>query len=265
MPNLFQLNHKPILLYHKVDPQWEVGITSITPEHFKRQMTAVSQSEKILLPLEETLQTDAPENAVGLTFDDGYHSIKRYAAPILSKFGFRGTIFLIVDAIGKKNYWEARLAWRSFQHLDNNAIFSLIFDGWRIGSHCITHTSLTLLSDTDARREIVESKERLEQHFGQSVTSIAFPFGRVRQKHLEMALEAGYQWLCLPRIEADWSDDLLAACVLRRGVYRWESLPTFEEKCRNEALPKFHSNKLSIINKFAGGTVAVQYFRRIFS
>ncbi len=254
---------RPILLYHKVDPRWDLAITNLYPHQFQRQLDAILEAKKVLTTMEDALSSQSPKNAVGLTFDDGFDSIKRYAFPLLQPHNFTGTVFLIANSLGKRNRWDAKLGFRSFRHLDNNEVFSLIFEGWRIGSHGLTHTALTLLSETEARREIFESKERLEQYFGQPVMSIAFPFGRVTQKHLEAALEVGYRWLCVPFVRSEWPEEIKRACVVRRGVYWGETRTMFREKISNEPLPFIHEKKLLYVNKMAGGTVLIQTIRRL--
>lgn len=49
--------------------------------------------------------------------------------------------------------------------------------GIEIGSHTITHPYLTSLSDDDARRELAESKQRLEGLLETRVNGLAYPFG----------------------------------------------------------------------------------------
>jgi peptidoglycan/xylan/chitin deacetylase (PgdA/CDA1 family) len=49
--------------------------------------------------------------------------------------------------------------------------------GIRFGAHSMTHPDLRKLSDQDVSREILGSKEILEDRLGQAAASFAYPFG----------------------------------------------------------------------------------------
>lgn len=256
-------SNKPILLYHKIDPRWEVGVTNVFPGTFRKQMSLAYSQDKKLLPLETAITSDDP-NVIGLTFDDGYTSIGLHALPILSEFRFTGTVFLITDAIGKSNRWEAQLAWRTFYHLDNSSVFGLLFAGWRIGSHGVSHTAFTLLNDEQARLELIVSKDILEQRFGHPIVSFAFPFGRYCAHHLEMALEAGYQWLCVAPLRGELAPGISKHVVYRRPIYFGDSLSRFSQMLEPRPLTDKELFRIRLANRLAGGTIIVQKFRKIF-
>ena len=48
---------------------------------------------------------ELPENPIMITFDDGYEDNYQNAYPILKKYGFTGTIFVITDFVSNQpNY-----------------------------------------------------------------------------------------------------------------------------------------------------------------
>ena len=255
----------PILLYHKIDPRWQFDITNTSPIKFVNQISTIAADGFKVLPMEDALEHEAPSRIVGLTFDDGYESLRTNAAPILSEHGFAGTIFLIANYIGRTNRWDARLAGRKQRHLDYNDVFALLFDGWRIGAHGLTHTAFTLLDDFTAQRELAESKDLLEQRFGQPIISFAFPFGRFRLRHLEMALAVGYRWLCVPHIPAGVEAAMRKSLIVRRAVYVFDSAKMFRHKWTLAALQEWERKLLYLSNRLATGSVFVQYFRSIFT
>src|SRR5690606_23028388 len=106
--------------------------------------------------------------------------------------------------------------------------------GVEIGSHTMTHRSLTGLSARELAEELVGSKKAIEDITGRAVTSFAYPFGTLRDfgpREAEAlraagyrlaftsqhgALAAGQDAMTLPRIkieggDADWM--FRAACA----------------------------------------------------
>jgi peptidoglycan/xylan/chitin deacetylase (PgdA/CDA1 family) len=68
--------------------------------------------------------------------------------------------------------------------------------GMEIGAHCVTHPILARVPAETARREIVESKSRLESVLGSRVRSFAYPNGRpgkdYTREHVAMVRDAGF-------------------------------------------------------------------------
>lgn len=59
--------------------------------------------------------------------------------------------------------------------------------GHAIGAHSVHHVGLPTLSSEEKRREMLESKETLEDLLGTSVTAFAYPYGHVDAATLELA------------------------------------------------------------------------------
>lgn len=65
-----------------------------------------------------------------------------------------------------------------------------------IGAHTLTHARLTLHDDASVRRELIESKQEIEQQIGRPVVHLAYPFGdsgSARQREFNIARECGYE------------------------------------------------------------------------
>jgi peptidoglycan/xylan/chitin deacetylase (PgdA/CDA1 family) len=65
-------------------------------------------------------------------------------------------------------------------------------EGHTIGSHTISHPDLTRLSLAEARKEVVESKTRLEKELGVEVDAFAYPFGASNEETERHIESAGY-------------------------------------------------------------------------
>ena len=67
--------------------------------------------------------------------------------------------------------------------------------GMTIGAHTLSHPILSLCSDEEARHEIQQSKNDLEQALGRPVWAFAYPFGNsdtMGEREVALAREAGF-------------------------------------------------------------------------
>jgi peptidoglycan/xylan/chitin deacetylase (PgdA/CDA1 family) len=105
----------------------------------------------------------AHEKIAIITFDDGWKSQYENAKPILDKYNFKATFYVICDNVGK----DGRLGWQEIKQLQN--------EGHEIGSHSMSHVNLDEISSDEQDYEIVESKKCLENN-GIVVHSFSYPF-----------------------------------------------------------------------------------------
>lgn len=104
-----------ILMYHRVvDIDLDPWNLAVSPALFEQQMARL-QTERSPLPLTEFVQrlTDRtiPENAVAVTFDDGYLDNLLVAKPILMRHGVPATLFLATGFVGQvEDLWWDELA-----------------------------------------------------------------------------------------------------------------------------------------------------------
>jgi peptidoglycan/xylan/chitin deacetylase (PgdA/CDA1 family) len=71
-----------------------------------------------------------------------------------------------------------------------------------IGAHTVTHASLPTLAEADQRREIVESRSRLEALVDRPLASFAYPFGDYADETVRLVREAGFQSACTTDADA---------------------------------------------------------------
>jgi len=119
-----------------------------------------------------------PAQPVVLTFDDGYANFLESGTPVLKDVGFTATIFSVAGYAGRTNDWPSqsheipRLPLLNWSDLRN-----LARQGFEIGEHTMTHMPFPHLQPDDAQREIVASKQLLEDQLGRPVTTFAYPYG----------------------------------------------------------------------------------------
>ena len=114
-------------------------------------------------------------NLIICTFDDAYTGVIEHGLPILKEFGFTATVFVCSDYIGKTNDWNLKDK-KNRTHMNTNDLHTLQKEGWEIGSHGLSHSSLLRLSDEDLQNELCLSKQSLELEFG-DIHSYAYPYG----------------------------------------------------------------------------------------
>lgn len=173
----------PVLYYHSISsvPKNEL---CMSPSEFEKQMDYLSRQgyhTPSLTQLNDFFNGKGtlPEKSIAITFDDGYKDNYTNALPIMKKYGFTGTVFVIVGNVGSKG----KLSWEDLK--------GLIKDGWQIGNHSMTHVDLTKLNSSQLIQEVKKSKQVLEKHLG-PIKSFSYPSGRYNTKVEKALKDAGY-------------------------------------------------------------------------
>lgn len=184
-----KLDHTPFLMYHELgragrplcstDPgyvRYVVG-ESVFEQHVAHiaslGMRGVSATQWIAQPVSTTPR-------VVITFDDGCETDLIAAAPILVQRGFGATFYLTVDFLARPGF------------LTHAQVRELAATGLEIGCHSMSHAYLSDLDNVALHREVVDSKQRLEEIAGVRVRSFSAPGGRYDARLLPLAREAGY-------------------------------------------------------------------------
>jgi len=110
-----------ILAYHRVarayDYPWlDESLISAYPAQFEEQVSYLARNYSVLTfsRLERLWQSaNLPENALIITFDDGYLDNYEVAFPILRRYRVPATFFLTTDYIGKRElfWWDRVYLW----------------------------------------------------------------------------------------------------------------------------------------------------------
>ena len=155
--------HVPILTFHKVDTDFELGVTRITPGQFRRILHFLKKNGYQTISLDQLSdQTfSLPEKPVVLTFDDAYDSIYRYAAPLMLEYGFTGTVFVISQFVDSWNNWDVNLGGKKFKHLSWSQLVELKKLGFGIESHGVSHADLTQVKKDRLYRELSHYKKEI--------------------------------------------------------------------------------------------------------
>ncbi len=135
-----------------------IALSTITSTAFF--LPAISYSQLSTTPSSNNI---ANTKVVILSFDDNRKGDFTYAKPILDKYGFKATFFIICG----KTTDKGAMNWQE--------IASMQSDGMDIESHTMTHKHLNHLSASALNFEIAGSKQCLASH-GYNTTSFAYPY-----------------------------------------------------------------------------------------
>lgn len=186
----FQKDTIPIIAYHKIvdnDPSLYAIPTTEFDKHLKyltdNGYKAVSLVEMRDLLEEKRLGKPTKlgtEKYVVLTFDDGYANNLEYATPILHKYGYKATIFMITGFVNNEDFLTA------------GQLKTMRIMGWEIGSHSDTHLLMGEQKRSKIEWEAFISKQYLEYSTRQMVNFVAYPFGSFTKETADIFGEVGY-------------------------------------------------------------------------
>jgi len=158
-----------------------------------------------------------PAKPFVITFDDGHQSFHGTGVPVLEKYGFSATMFLITSRIGNKGY----LDWPEIIELSERNI--------DFESHGVMHSILTRIDSSEAETEIIRSKEILEDRLGREVCGYAYRGGHFNENIKSMIRSAGYHYaVCSRQGLNDPAADLFE--VKRRSVKESDNASRFWKK-----------------------------------
>ncbi|HSR73764.1 MAG TPA: polysaccharide deacetylase family protein [Sulfurovum sp.] len=192
-----------ILMYHMVRnaiPGKKFNSLRVSPEEFERQIRYLYEKGwRSYTMTEAVAQKDhLPEKSVVITFDDGYQDNLLNALPILQKYGFKATIYLVNDRHERdwSGYRKAKnegAGLKDEPKLSDDEVRELLKSGLiEIGAHTLTHANLKTLDAIGSHREICGSKKQIEAQFQTACQSFAYPFGLYEAKDEKIVADCSY-------------------------------------------------------------------------
>ena len=125
----------PILCYHGVlDNPWGAATLFVKVEEFDKQMKYLNDNGYTPIFVSEIEDAGLYEKPIIITFDDGYSDVYNYAYPILQKYNFKSTFFVVSGFIGGDVYINQDM----LKEMSNSGLIE-------IGSHTASHPKLNTL------------------------------------------------------------------------------------------------------------------------
>lgn len=239
------------LVYHKVSEKLEWGLTTTTPSQFKAQMLVL---KSLGFSFSTISNYDESQNQVLITFDDGYSSTFKHAAPILDEVGGVATVFAITDYVGRKNSWDYFTEDKQVSHMSWDELRSLQSSGWEIGSHGRTHKRLINMSQKNIIEELDSSKKEIEDQIGVEVKTFCPPFNAWNSELISLIEDAGYTKIAISYPLSglpNWAGEF----VMRQGVYIHDVLPLFKGKLFTNPFAPLAVLQQQLINIAGNGSI----------
>ena len=216
----------PILMYHHIaDPPPGTDAIrqdlSVSPASFEQQLRYLREQGYESITLNElalhlTVGQELPPKPIILTFDDGYRDAYVHAFPLLQRYGYQGTFFLISAPIdeGDPDY----LSWAQVQVMHRG--------GMKFEPHSYNHPDLRNRGFKFVVFQILAPKEAIEARTGETCRFFAYPSGRYDQFVIDV-LRSAHFWgaVLVEQGATHTTDDLF---TLRRvRVHGGDDLATF--------------------------------------
>lgn len=191
----------PILMYHQIDAPPPKGSPMrglvVAPHTFWWHMASLwllGYRGLSMTQLEPYLRGELQGKVFGITFDDGYENNLRCALPILKRFGFSSTCYVVAGAVGQHNSWDAAQGIAQVPLMDSAQLQRWVDGGQEIGSHTLTHTKLNTLTAQQQQQEIAQSKRVLEAMVKQThgVRHFCYPYGLFDATSVAAVQDAAY-------------------------------------------------------------------------
>jgi hypothetical protein len=163
-----------VFTYHEIQPEDSKYLYRVTSTAFENHLSMVSSIRG-----NSFAGTEAQ-----ITFDDGHRSNYENAFPILERFGWNATFFVLAGGVGSSpNY----ISWKQAREM--------ALAGHHVESHGWSHRILTQCSSLELELELSGSKREIEDRLGTEVDSISMPGGRWDERVVEACADAGYKKL----------------------------------------------------------------------
>jgi peptidoglycan/xylan/chitin deacetylase (PgdA/CDA1 family) len=189
----------PILMYHSIESMPKNTVMRslhVPPKRFNFQMWVLKKLGYQALSIRELqpyIDGSKKGKVVGITFDDGYKNNLLNAGPILKKFNFSATCYIVSKKIGKTNEWDLDENITQSKLMSNKEIQQWMDLGMDIGAHTQTHANLNKVDYENAKKEVMECKTDLENLFNLTISDFCYPFGQFNKSIVELVKSAGFK------------------------------------------------------------------------
>ncbi|GGG73441.1 polysaccharide deacetylase family protein [Paenibacillus radicis (ex Gao et al. 2016)] len=205
--SVYYSNKVAVLMYHDIGTKPASGTKQLSSERFESQMSLLKENGFHVIDIGQYTEFirnggSVPDNAVLLTFDDGYESFYNVAYPVLKKYEYPAVNFVIVSAIDKRT-GLAKLTWDQMREMQKSGMsfYSHTYDLHHYGEADADGGTKPLMTvrlynketgktETDAVyvkrivNDLALAEKRLKEELGNERGILAFPYGAFNEEVL---------------------------------------------------------------------------------
>jgi len=158
-----KLNGLRVMMYHKIETSLPPDFLTVTTHQLENQFKILQEKQYNCISMQDLIdyqlfQKPLPKNPFLLTFDDGYQNNFSALYPLLLKYQFKTTIFLVADFINRSELNEAgELVYLSLEEIKQMDPAVVEF-----ALHSFNHKSYNDLSIEEIDADITDSKQTLD-------------------------------------------------------------------------------------------------------
>jgi len=200
---VYERNKIPIIGLHEIADEIEIPI-ELSTANFEILCKTLQDFGYETITFSDLLKhirygRTLPDKAAIITSDDGYQGNYTNAYPILKKYGFVMTVFLVTGVVAdedasrmnntvfnkRTNVERPMLIWPEIYEMDDY--------GCEFLSHTVNHIRLGLATDEEMLDELMVSGQDIEEKLGKDVDFFAWPFDNYSEEKWPLIKEAGYE------------------------------------------------------------------------
>lgn len=188
----------PVLTYHRFSTDGTNNKMTVTAPSFDAQLKFLSDNDYRVVTLDQFVdflefKAQLPDRAVVITIDDGWRSTYDVALPILKKYGYPATLFLITDFPDDSSAKDLALSWAQVKELAKGNLID-------IQCHTKSHRNLRMQAEEDFRSylkamevELRTVQEEMKRKAGVTCRYIAYPYGARNPLVVALTQKYGYR------------------------------------------------------------------------
>jgi peptidoglycan/xylan/chitin deacetylase (PgdA/CDA1 family) len=224
----------------------DMDVWTQTASSFDQQLAYLKKHEYVSVDLDDLVAwrfglKRLPEKSVVITFDDGDRSVLDVAYPILKKYGFKATLFVVTGQIGKD--WDdvETLTWEELRSLQDSGVFKI--ESHTAQLHYKVKTSRgyrpVFLAMSEGRydptrgrvwhnivlRDLAESRKSIATHLGHNARHLAWPYGIGGAELDSLAVTAGFR--SMSTLDGGMNRPFLASDHHAEGGSEWPAVGTW--------------------------------------
>ena len=194
----------PITMCHGINPK---GDYPLTEEHFDRLVQSARNMGFESIDYDQLASWreggDLPERPIMFDFDHPVKSMRHEMHAVLSRYGYRGNLFINTGAMEGAAYGVDSMTWEE--------VGELVELGWHIGAHTVTHPNLSELFKEDPQgeklaRELEECDQTLREKAGVEPRDFAFTgtsWSSAAEQQVMQRYRFGRLWIIGAHYQAD--------------------------------------------------------------